>query len=246
MADGPQTQTGAYDRAERERLRRRLLDYMDSQQIGVPSLQQRLASATGRSAQEIPLSTLQRFLAGRHRTNDVFVKICQTFVLGLSAPEGYAAFGEALSGFYRAGEGESVSGAATCARLAGEFRVFRRGNDGEPASGSFAVIAFAAVANAPFCEASESVTDGPDSPHANSLRTRRRDFDGVALARSGGLLVLLRDVVTRADKAYRFDDVSESPDARRLAGHGFDRMFRAGMRESAPVPLDVIAMRAAP
>ena len=68
-----------------------------------------------------------------------------------------------------------------------------------------------------------------------------------ALARDGVFLVILRDVVTRADKAYRFDEVTGAPDtsARILAGHGFDRLFRAGMRASSPIPLDVIAMRAA-
>jgi hypothetical protein len=74
---------------------------------------------------------------------------------------------------------------------------------------------------------------------------RRHEFDGVALARGGGLLVLLRDVLTRADKVYRLEETAAPADsnARTLAGHGFDQQFPAGTRQPALVALDVIAMR---
>lgn len=239
-------QTGGYDRAERERLRRRLLGYMDSQQIGVPTLQQRLAAATSRNPHEIPLSTLQRFLAGKHRTNDVFVRFCQQFLLTISAPEGYAEFGEALSGFYRAAQGNGASSPASVAKLAGQFRVFRRGGNGDPEAKSFALIEFAPVASASFVQVTESVIDSPDSLQAQVSKARRREFDGVALARGNGLLILLRDVLTRADKAYRLEEINPpaGTDARTLAGHGFDQQFRAGPRPAALIGLDVIAMRA--
>lgn len=239
----------AYSQEERERLRLRILDYMDSHQIGVPTLQQRIAAATGRSADEIPLSTLQRFLVGRRRTNDVFVKLCQTFVLTLAAAQGYAAFGEALGAFYRAADGKGDSDAATCAKLAGQFQLFGRAENGEAEQTPFASLELSPMANIPFSQAKENVIDEPGRNNGQKLtKARRREFDGVALARDGGLLVILRDVLTRADRAYRLEEVTrapEAPNARTLAGHGFDRPFRATARSPAPViPLNVIAMRA--
>jgi hypothetical protein len=40
----------------------------------------------------------------------------------------------------------------------------------------------------------------------------RRELDGVAFVCGGGLLALLRDVLRRADRACRLEDVTRAPD----------------------------------
>lgn len=65
---------------DRERIRSTLIRYMKEHGIGVPTLGARIAKATDRPSHLIPIKTLQRFLAGSHRTYDVFVGYCHTFI----------------------------------------------------------------------------------------------------------------------------------------------------------------------
>jgi hypothetical protein len=53
-----------FDAAERELIRKKLIRYMKENGIGAPKLAARIKASHPREI-EIPLSTLQRFLAGR-------------------------------------------------------------------------------------------------------------------------------------------------------------------------------------
>lgn len=73
----------SFDGAERGRLRAALLRYMEAHRIGVPTLLVRIAESANRSQDLIPLKTLQRFLAGTHRTNDAILVPCHQFASAL-------------------------------------------------------------------------------------------------------------------------------------------------------------------
>jgi hypothetical protein len=90
-----------FDQAERELIRIKLFQYMKRNRIGAPGLAERIQAAHPRGT-EIPISTLQRFLAGRMRTNDDAVRLCHGFAESLTASDCIAALGEALSAFYDA------------------------------------------------------------------------------------------------------------------------------------------------
>lgn len=88
-----------FEHAERELIRQKLFQYMRIHHIGVPALAERIQAAHPRGT-EIPISTLQRFLDGRTRTNEDAVRLCYGFAEGLTASDSTAALGEALSIFY--------------------------------------------------------------------------------------------------------------------------------------------------
>lgn len=93
----------AFDAAERARIRAALLRYMEEHRIGVPTLQVRIAKASGRSPDLIPLKTLQRFLADSHRTNDAFLIPVYEFTkeMPTTAPtDQFAAVATALAAFF--------------------------------------------------------------------------------------------------------------------------------------------------
>lgn len=68
-----------FDERERDFIRHALDRYMVEHGIGVPTLQTRLIEADHPRHREIPVSTLQRFLAGKHHTNDHHVAVCHAF-----------------------------------------------------------------------------------------------------------------------------------------------------------------------
>ncbi len=87
------------DNESRRLIRDKLLHYMRSHDMGVPTLAKRIKNAHPRKL-EIPIKTLQRFLADTHRTNDLHVALCSDFVEGLPCPDPIGALGKALAEFY--------------------------------------------------------------------------------------------------------------------------------------------------
>ena len=69
-----------YDELVRERVRRELVHYKEQHGIGVPALQQRIADAIEDTPDRIPLKSLQRFLAGTHRTDDALIHLIIVFL----------------------------------------------------------------------------------------------------------------------------------------------------------------------
>jgi len=88
-----------FDTRERERIRAALIGYMKEHQIGAPTLAKRIEEAHPRHM-EIPLKTLQRFLAGK-RTQDMALNICAAFVEKLpNKPMAFQALAESLNALY--------------------------------------------------------------------------------------------------------------------------------------------------
>jgi hypothetical protein len=97
-----------FDLAQREQTRQALLEYMKRHEIGVPRLAKRIRESVSRHP-EIPIKTLQRFLKGEIRTNDIYVGFFGQFVeKTVTGPTATAAVqvdptarvSEALKGFY--------------------------------------------------------------------------------------------------------------------------------------------------
>jgi hypothetical protein len=90
-----------FDTAARDRVRRKIIQYMADHRIGVIKLAGRITQASPRKP-EIPIKTLQRFLAGRHRTNDMYVRFFQHFAEGLPDPDPIGELGRSMAAIYGA------------------------------------------------------------------------------------------------------------------------------------------------
>ena len=91
----------AYSADERTLIRDQLLAYCEQHQIGTPTLQTRIATASDRQGYELSNKTLQRFLAGATRTNDAFVWLCHKFLDGTESERPVVSFGRALCAYYQ-------------------------------------------------------------------------------------------------------------------------------------------------
>lgn len=165
---------------------------MERHRIGTPTLQARIADAAGRTLDEVNNKTLQRFLAGKHRTNDAFVWLCQKFLMGTDSEDPVREFGDAALRFLLPEDAGRGVAAAT-----GTYRLTSRVED-ETEERDYSKLTLHPVDGRDYLRAEEEVVDlrgrarqGEDNP----LR-----FEGVALARSGGLSLILRDVLTRHPK----------------------------------------------
>lgn len=101
-----------FDVAERELIRKKLIRYAKENGIGARTLAERIKDSHPRKT-EIPLSTLQRFLAGRGK-NKSCVALCHRFVERRTISDPSAALGERLFIFYGAGNGRDYSGTYRC------------------------------------------------------------------------------------------------------------------------------------
>lgn len=106
---GVQETQPSFDEAARVRVRGRLLHYMREHRIGVPTLAKRITDASPRK-QEIPIKTLQRFLAGHMRTYDSYVSLFNRFAENLPDHDPIGTFAKAISSFYRSEEREQIAG----------------------------------------------------------------------------------------------------------------------------------------
>jgi hypothetical protein len=97
-----------FDAVERELIRKKLIRYMEENGIGAPTLAERVKDSHPRKT-EIPLSTLQRFLAGWGK-NKSCVALCHRFVERVVISDPVAKLGERLSIFYGASNGHDYSG----------------------------------------------------------------------------------------------------------------------------------------
>ena len=101
-----------FDVAERELIRKKLIRYAKENGMGAPTLAERITASHPRGT-ELPLSTLQRFLAGRGK-NKSCVELCHHFVERRTFSDPSAALGERLFIFYGAGNGRDYSGTYRC------------------------------------------------------------------------------------------------------------------------------------
>jgi hypothetical protein len=186
-----------FDEQARDRIRRGLRRYMEAHRIGTPTLLTRIMEADAPRFRELPLSTLQRFLADSHRTLDPYVDMCGQF---LKSQEKSPAreFGEAFLSFagrepdLETADGLSLSGRLDSLAAAWESYA---GDSNTP----YSEIAFTKEAGRSFLFAEEAVFFNlPERPG----RRERRPFEGAAVLSGSRLVAVLRDGLTRAPKCY--------------------------------------------
>jgi uncharacterized protein len=101
----------AFDDAARTSTRRKLLHYETEHGIGVHRLADRISKANKRNP-EIPIKTLQRFLAGHFRTSDMYVGFFQQFAKDLPepGPDPIGVLGKAMATFLNAKGSKDFAG----------------------------------------------------------------------------------------------------------------------------------------
>lgn len=197
MASFGKPSEAAYDRSDRERIRRLLNDYMERHVIGVPTLFRRIAAATGRETDDAGLKALQRFLGDENRTNDATLWLYDRFLDEVDAADPVLAFGDAVCKFQQFDENrdilESVSG--TYAVTNHLDNVEGLGN----LSSSAGRITFERVPERPYLRVAETMPDY-STRAARKGGGKDHEFEGIGLVQAHGLGVVLRDVLTRRPK----------------------------------------------
>lgn len=196
----PAPRPAIYEDDARQRIRRALLRYLETQAIGVPKLQSVIAATTRRSVDLIPLKTLQRFLKGEMRTNDVMVGICADFVASLPMPRITEDFGDMMMRFLAADNPGVLEEASVAPGLPPNMRVVAERvaptvNDSDPKGiprVHHSRLMLDPVPHGRFSVVREELAD--DGGHARA--------EGVLFERSGNVFALLRDNLTGLPKVY--------------------------------------------
>lgn len=215
------TEQTRFDQADRNRIRRCLLRYMEENRIGVPTLQKLVAEANDLTLDRLPLKTLQRFLADTHRSNDIMVRFCHHFAAGLADDDPLDSFGEALTVFWGA------SGTAEWQALGPEMIGAFEGRAEEAVTGlrmgqdswvPFSTLNIEAVPAPSYARASETITNWGRTTTPDPDTRVRRSYEGVLLHPPGALLLALRNSLTGAPRLYWLDAF----DGPRLTGYGHE------------------------
>jgi hypothetical protein len=230
-------QGSSLDLAARARLRGRLLRYMEEHRIGAPTLQARIAQASGRSPDLIPLKTLQRFIGGQGRTNDAFTAILSRFAHDLPDKNDVqdttavttrffdlGAFGVAtartetvsdrLIGSYSVHKRTAAPGGQAYSRNS-NIKVYRAGQDmAEFTQLDSRCVITRHEPGGPLLLRQELFEPGggPDGP--------RRSFEGIVLFFDPLILILCKDLATRLPRIYWLREYTEG-----LAGQAIEAAF---------------------
>lgn len=220
-----------FDLADRDRIRRALLRYMQERAIGVPTLQKEIATANNLTLDRVPLKTLQRFLGNTHRSNDALIRFCAQFISALPEDDPLTAFGEQMAAFlgvWRDGHdcrpvppeaaGTFIGRAGRAIEPGGGMRVHRGdAEDWVP----FSVLAIE-LSSAPFAAVRETISNWnrlpPMSAEDVPETTPRRTYEGIALHPNGSLFVVMRNILTGAPRVYWLDRMPNG----QLRGHGHE------------------------
>jgi hypothetical protein len=218
------TQQTRFDQADRDRVRRALLRYMEDHRIGVPTLQKLIAEANDLALDHLPLKTLQRFLAGSHRSNDIIVRFCHRFSADLPDDDPLADLGEAVAAFI----GARPDGAGLRPPPADMYGTFE--GRAEPAKTGFAIsppgydhwvpfstLTIAGLPARPFAAVSETVTNWRRAA-AESTVPARRTYDGVLFQPAGAHCALMRNILTGTLRLYWLGPATNEPFP--FIGHG--------------------------
>jgi hypothetical protein len=190
-----------FDVAERELTRKKLIRYAKENGIGAGRLAERIKASHPRGT-ELPLSTLQRFLAGLGK-NKSCVALCHHFVERRTISDPSAALGERLFIFYGAGNGRDYSGTYRSE--------IRTADVGETEFAGHSEINIAADTG--FWRVTEKTA--PDLNHAI--------YDGVLVCSGDAAVVVLKDRVAGVARNYMLWPESET-----LHGHGAAMRFLPG------------------
>lgn len=208
-----------FDAAERDRIRRALLRYMEENRIGVPTLQRAVAEAHGIVLDRIPLKTLQRFLADTHRVNDMMVRFCRDFLRDLPDDDPLDLYGAQLAAFHATPDGglqlalEQYTGAFEGIGQVRPQGMVALNRERDEKTVKVSDLTFTARPTAAFLRAAETVSNWRNE--AEPEGTVRRAYEGVAVATATGLLVSLRNSLTGAPRTYWLTAEPEG-----LAGQG--------------------------
>jgi len=176
-----------YQNEERDQIRRDLIEYCTQHCIGSPTLQSRIAAANDRTIDEVNNKTLQRFLAGQHRTNDAFVWLCHKFLLGVDVADPVKQFGDAATAFF-----QCSADIDAIASVSGQYDITAYGDGDEDTEQSS--LDLVPVADRPYLRATEEVGGRAGG------NTHEAMFEGVAFLRPKGFSIVLRDTLTRRQK----------------------------------------------
>jgi uncharacterized protein len=168
-----------FDDTARASIRRRLLCYMAEHRIGVIRLADRISKANRRNP-EIPIKTLQRFIAGNFRTSDMYVGFFQQFTENLPEPDPIGELGKAMAAFLNAKDSDVYQGSFLSRISAG---------NGTNSVSYQSQITIAADQN--FCRVVERSTEG-----------RLIVCDGILVAQGRTAVVSLQDRTTKAPRQY--------------------------------------------
>lgn len=220
MADDDIPKT--FDVESRARIRSALKAYMKSNNLGVPTLWERVLDADPKK-REISLPTLQRFVAGKHRTSDMAVEMCarmlraERFAIPDEPDSPTDLFGHALGQFLSPNQSDDFE-AQDLDELVGTYR---------PAEQGFPIVHVKIGASkhkgvAQITE--EHVIMAPDVVHR---------YDGAMVCRAGGFFGLVRNRVTAVPRVYWLskDILKDEEEPARLSGQVSERPFKKPMPE---------------
>jgi hypothetical protein len=223
-----------FDQADRDRIRRALMRYMQEHAIGVPTLQKEIAAANDLSLDRVPLKTLQRFLGNTHRSNEAMVRFCDRFIAATSDANPIDALGEQIAAFL--GVWRDRHGCRPVPpELAGSFRVktkvtaamgVRLWNPARQQSEKvpYSELEIALLPGRAFALVRETVANWtrqeiePPSPDAETVP--RRSYEGVVIHPNGAFFALLRNVLTGAPRTYWITRYTGN----QLLGHGHEAL----------------------
>jgi hypothetical protein len=219
------------DDGARDRIRRTLRRYMEESRIGTPTLQVRIIEGDTPRHREIPLSTLQRFLTGSHRTSDHHVSLCYDFVKELpyyGEGKDIAIFGSAAYAFFQPPPDADARTALITALerdVAGTYEasmLYSVAGDEVERSPSWEQyigrVLLSHNGETTWLEVQEVV-------HGGGIRGKHFKLEGAALYAAPHLHVFLRDLLTRKPKIYalrRRTLTDEQGEHEIFEGHGHD------------------------
>lgn len=185
-----------FDQKERARIRRSLRRYMEEHRVGTPTLQRRIEEADARR-RELPLSTLQRFVAGSHRTSDSYVDMCARFLESVGVSVAAGEIGEALAGYFG---GQDIQQARKLAAVfAGTYLIHADPWDRTRAGGApYADVRFDHEAEKPYLVIAEEAHD----MHRQGGSPRRHRYEGTLVFSGHHVHGFLRSCLTRQPKTY--------------------------------------------
>lgn len=245
-----------FDKAERDRIRRVLLRYMQDNRIGTPKLRDLIAEANGLAARRdgkepIALSTVQRFVADTHRANDTFVGLCARFATDLPDADPVAMFGDQLTAFLGAGREscqpvpQDIAGMFAChARrdpsAGGKMWILPKGDERDYLP--YSRMEIAPGPGHPFAAIRETVEHGtaPRDPLLGPATPLRRSYEGVATDAGGTVLALMRDILLGTPRIYWLGRAADG----RFIGEGGEPLsqFDPGSSPSPVLPATVRIM----
>lgn len=214
-----------YSTEQRARIRAALLQFMEQTRIGTPTLQSKIIEADTPHHRELPLSTLQRFLGGRRRTQDHYVAMCDKFVktlAGYDERQASIALGAMLSGFLTAPSPIGKPGHGLSEILAAQFAGTYDGRSTQAHANGKAGSSQLTLTQVPgthYLEALEQVRDA---------RGRRHIYEGALVLSTQPYFALLRNALTRQPRTLHLDALTPAQSERGgLQGQGFETSFGA-------------------